>query len=137
MPIHTRSQRYAAKALERVKAIKDRENLRDEWKSRADSFPVMVLQAGLAQAIGFLRAKSQGDSDMGYSAYLADLVEVLRAGGATQATTGEAFQQGIVSLDLAPYRQLTRETLAAAGWLKRLGQAYIEKKTPAKGGSTS
>lgn len=128
MQLKTRNQNYAAQALKRIEAIKGDEKLRDEWKSRADSFPVMVLQAGLAQAIGFLRAKSAGDNDKGYKRYLADLVAVLHAGGATQATTGEAFQNSVITLNLADYRRLTHETLAAAGWLKRFGQAYIEKK---------
>lgn len=127
MALQTRNQVYAAAALRCVEAIKHDENLRDEWKSRADSFPVMVLQAGLAQAVGFLRAKSAGDNDRGYRRYLADLVAVLRAGGATQAENGEQFQNSIVTLNLADYRHLTRETLAAASWLKRLGQAYIVK----------
>ena len=137
MPIHTRSQRYAAKALECVDAIKAREAERDEWKSRADSFPVMVLQTGLAQAIGFLRAKSLGGKDKGYKPYLADLVAVLNAGGATPAQTGEEFQKSVIVLDLASYRQLTRETLTAAGWLKRFGQAYIDKKKPDPEGAES
>lgn len=130
MALQTRNQVYAAAALRCVEAIKHDEELREEWKSRADSFPVMVLQAGLAQAVGFLRAKSAGDNDKGYRGYrryLADLVAVLRAGGATQAENGEQFQNSIITLNLADYRRLTRETLAAASWLKRLGQAYIVK----------
>jgi CRISPR-associated protein Cmr5 len=128
MSIHTRSQRYAGEALARINAIKNNENLRDEYKSRADSFSVMVMQSGLAQGLGFLLAKSGNSPDNGYGRYLQDLAAVLKAGGATTANSGEQLQQNAIAANLADYRLLTRETLAAAGWLKRFGQAYIKKE---------
>lgn len=128
MSIQTRTQRYAAAALARVQVIRQDAQQRLEWKTRADTFPVMVLQAGLAQAVGFMLAKSQnGADDRGYSAYLNDLLAVLRAGGATQADNPQALQTEILALDLMAYQRLTRQTLEAAAWLKRMGQAYIDK----------
>lgn len=127
MARHTRTQRYAAAALERIDAIKNDANLRDEYKSRADGFPVMVMQAGLTQGLGFLFAKSNNQTNNGYGRYLQDLAAVLAAGQATTAQNGEQLQQSALTLRLADYRLLTRETLAAAGWLKRFAQAYIKK----------
>ncbi len=137
MSIHTRSQRYAGEALARINAIKNNENLRDEYKSRADSFSVMVMQAGLAQGLGFLSAKSKNNTDNGYGRYLQDLAAVLKAGGAATANSGEQLQQNAIAANLAEYRLLTRETLAAAGWLKRFGQAYIKKDGNAGGENRS
>ena len=129
MTIHTRSQKYAAAALSRINAIKDDANLRDEYKSRADSFSVMVMQAGLAQGLGFLQAKGtdKNNKKTAYGYYLDDLAAVLKAGDATTANNGEQLQQSAIAASLTDYRLLTRETLVAAGWLKRFGQAYIKK----------
>jgi CRISPR type III-B/RAMP module-associated protein Cmr5 len=137
MMMHTRSQLYAAEALARIDAIKGNATLRDEYKSRADSFSVMVMQAGLAQGLGFLLAKSKTQTDNGYGRYLQDLAAVLKAGKATPANTGEQLQQSAITATLADYRLLTRETLAAAGWLKRFAQAYIKKEDKKDSGGQS
>lgn len=127
MPIQTRSQRYAVAALACVEQVVAQPGLREEYKSSADGFPVMVMQAGLAQALGFLLAKSACRLDNGYGRYLHDLAAVLRAGGATTADSGEALHQTAIHAALADYRRLTREALAAAAWLKRMAQAHIRK----------
>lgn len=121
----TRAQRQAAGALAAIQAIRDKPpKERKEYKARADNFPVLVLQAGLAQAVGFMRAKA-ANSDRGgeaYKRYLGDLAGILGLPG------GEALQQRAIDAGLPDYRQLTRDTLAAAGWLKRFGQAYLSDK---------
>ncbi|MEI7844028.1 MAG: type III-B CRISPR module-associated protein Cmr5 [Gallionellaceae bacterium] len=112
----TRTQRYAEKALAKIEAI-EKTDLAKEYKSRSDSFSVMVLQAGLAQAVGFMLAK--GAKAPAYSQYLDDLSSVMGA------PDGKAFHHKIIHASIAEYRQLTRETLNAAGWFKRFGQAYL------------
>lgn len=117
----TRSQRQAEAALAAIQAIrKEAEKERKEYKARADNFPVLVLQAGLAQAVGFMRAKAAKST--AYQRYLSDLAAMLGLAG------GEALQQRAIDAELRDYRQLTRETLAAAAWLKRFGQAYLGEK---------
>lgn len=127
MTVKTRTQRYAAAALTCIETVKNDAGLRDEYKSRADNLPVMVMQAGLAQALGFLLAKSKGDIASPYGRYLTDLAKVLQAGGAGSFANGEALQHHVIKAQLSEYQRLTRETLAAAGWLKRFCQAYIKK----------
>jgi CRISPR-associated protein Cmr5 len=122
-----RSQLYATEALACIEKIQGEEKLRDEYKSRADSFPVMVMQAGLAQGLGFLLAKGKGENGNGYGRYLNDLAAVLKASGACGAGSGEALQKHVLGASLAEYQLLTREALAAAGWLKRFAQACIKK----------
>jgi len=117
----TRAQRQAEAALTAVQAIRGwLPKERKEYKARADNFPVLVLQAGLAQAVGFMRAKAAKSA--AYETYLDDLARILGL------PRGEALQQRAISAGLPDYRQLTRDTLAAAGWLKRFGQAYLSDK---------
>ncbi|MBN8456019.1 type III-B CRISPR module-associated protein Cmr5 [Accumulibacter sp.] len=117
----TRSQRQAEAALAAVQAIREwPPKERKEYKARADNFPVLVLQAGLAQAVGFMRAKAA--KSKAYERYLGDLAGILGMAG------GDALQQRAIDAGLPDYRQLTRDTLAAAGWLKRFGQAYLSDK---------
>lgn len=115
----TRAQRQAATALARIRRIEQRSAAqRKEYKARADSFPVLVLQAGLAQAVGFMRAKAA--KNPAYGDYLDDLAAVLGLPAGQ-----DELQRRAIDDPLRDYRQLTRQTLAAAGWLKRFGQACL------------
>jgi len=116
----TRAQRQAEAALAKVDAIRADDKLRDDYKSRADSFPVMVMQAGLAQAVGFMQAKR--NDKQAYGRYIDDLAAVLGQ------HDGAVLQKTAISAPLPEYRRLTRETLAVAGWFKRFGQAYLGAK---------
>lgn len=115
----SRSQRYAEQALKKIKDVQADE--RDEYKARADGFPVMVMQAGLAQAAGFMIA--QGAEKPVYRRYFDDLAAVLGA------SDGKALQDMIIGAELPEYRRLTRQALAVATWFKRFGQAYLSDKT--------
>lgn len=115
----TRTQHYAEKALQKVTEIKGKD-IAKEYKSRGDNFPVMVMQAGLAQAVGFMLAK--GAKDPAYQLYINDLAAVM--GDAD----GIAFHTKVIGAPLPEYRLLTRNTLNAAGWFKRFGQAYLSEK---------
>lgn len=117
----TRAQRQAEAALAVIQSRRSApEKERKEYKARADSFPVLVLQSGLAQAVGFMLAKA-AKSDA-YQRYLNDLATMLGF------ADGAALEQRAIGAELRDYRQLTREALAAASWLKRFGQAYLAEK---------
>jgi len=99
----TRSQRQAEKALAAIEALRTApKKERKEYKARADNFPVLVLQAGLAQAVGFMRAKAAKSA--AYQSYLDDLARIL------ELASGEALQQRAIDVPLPDYRQLTRAT---------------------------
>lgn len=116
----TRDQRMAGTALTRVQEAATDPAFRKKYRSRAMSFPAMVLQAGLAQSTGFLLAKSggkvRGDE---YGQYLDDLAQV------TGHPDGKALAKRAIDEDVAGYRLLTRDVLDAAGWIKRMSQALI------------
>ena len=94
---------------------------------RADGFPVMVMQAGLAQALGFMLAKGQGDTNA-YGCYLDDLALVLLGKhGHARGEAGRNLHKEVIEADLTRYRRMTRDILMVAGWFKRFGQAYLGK----------
>jgi len=123
-----RQSEVAARALV---CIENAANLsyRAEYRTRANSFPTMVAQSGLAQAFGFLLAKKQGgphDLRLAYNVYTRDLVAVVHAGWPDlEAQDPDHFYCLVVQADLGQYRRLTRATLDAALWLKRLAQAKL------------
>ncbi|MDP2834552.1 MAG: type III-B CRISPR module-associated protein Cmr5 [Pseudomonadota bacterium] len=110
----TRAQRQASAALAKIKAVEPGQ--RRDYKARADGFPVMVMQAGLAQAVGFHFAKRQGKHAHGL--YLEDFAQALIG------ENGEALLKRAIDAPLAEYRRLTREALALAEWFKRFAQAW-------------
>lgn len=119
----TRDQRMASKALARVKEAAKDETFAKRYRSRAMSFPALVLQSGLAQAVGFLQAKSGGKvGGDEYGQYLDDLAHV--AG----KNHGRNLVDSAVSNGLGDYRLLTRDVLDAAGWLKRMTQAVMGRE---------
>ena len=122
-----RQSEVAARALV---CIENAANLsyRAEYRTRANSFPTMVAQSGLAQAFGFLLAKKNSLDDLGraYDVYTRDLVAVVRAGWPDlEAQDPDNFYCSVVQADLGQYRRLTRATIDAALWLKRLAQAKL------------
>ncbi|HRI93943.1 MAG TPA: type III-B CRISPR module-associated protein Cmr5, partial [Accumulibacter sp.] len=97
-PQQTRSQRHAEAALARIRSVETNASAteRKEYKTRADNFPVMVMQAGLAQAVGFMRAKAGGKD--AYGRYLDDLATVVGL------ASGEALQARAIKARLPEYR---------------------------------
>lgn len=123
MAQQTRTQKFAGKAFTQVKKVVESgdDKLRKEYKSRADSFPVMVLQSGLAQAIGFLHAKSK--NERAYATYLADLASVLGHADA------KALHRKVLDASLPEYRHLSHEVLEVAALIKRFGQTELTDKS--------
>jgi len=113
--MQTRTQKMANSAILKVKAVTEG---KDEYKRQAENFPVLVMQAGLAQALGFLRAKKK-------ETLLNDLAVVLHEAGVGTPATGDALQAHVLAVEVGEYRRLTREVLAAAGWFKRFAQAEL------------
>ncbi|MEZ0348120.1 MAG: type III-B CRISPR module-associated protein Cmr5 [Thermus sp.] len=113
--MRTRSQEWAQKAYEKVRErAKGKEA--GEYKDMALKFPVLVRQAGLAQALAFVRSRGKeahrrlGD----------DLAQVLGFAGLAQLSE-EAHKA-----ELLAYLRLTREVLQVAEWFKRFAQALVE-----------
>lgn len=59
---HIRSQKYAQRAFGLIQKVKDSNKQVKEYRTLVLNFPTMILQSGLAQAIGFLQAKGKEDT---------------------------------------------------------------------------
>lgn len=128
-----RHQKYASQAHKLVSEVSAgastdaaKKKLAKEYKARAENFPIMVLQSGLLQAVGFLRAKAtgKGEPSDAYKRYWEDLVSLLQWNEKNQSAI-EFHQKLIDGTDIAQYRNQTRECLVAAGWLKRFAQTLL------------
>ena len=126
-----RQSEIAEKALECITTASAQRDQFDEYGTRANSFPTMILQSGLAQALGFLRAKSGNDSPLkkAYAQYYKDMVTLVRVAIPALPMDGEAFYQEVLKAELSDYRRISQVTLDGAVWLKRLyqGTAKSEK----------
>lgn len=121
--METRDQKYAKAAFPKVseKKATDTRNieavkLEKSYRTVALNFPVMILQSGLTQSIGFLLAKNKAE----HQAYLQDLADILGLQNAKK------LHETIIGCNLSDYQQHTRKALEASAWLKRYTQALLK-----------
>jgi CRISPR-associated protein Cmr5 len=116
--VHTRSQQLAQEAFARVAAHRQPKK---EYVSFAKKFPALIHTCGLAQAIAFALAKGGQQA-----VYATDLAAVLEKGGHGSITSAEVLDRQAREQSLSGYLRLSRDTIAAAVWLKR----YVEAAAP-------
>lgn len=112
-----RSQKMAQAAYPLVVRLQHHD-LEAKYRTLSLTFPAMILQSGLSQAVGFLLAKGKDE----HGQLLAHLAELLGY------ANGNVFHKAILDADLAQYQLLTRKTLDASCWLKRYTQALLKKE---------
>lgn len=108
----TRDQARAQRAYEKV-SFQQKTEKEADYQRFSKSFPALIHTNGLAQALAFGQAKAP-------ASYLADLAYVI---GVT-SPDDLAHQARTASLPL--YQRLSRDTLAAATWLKRYAEALLK-----------
>jgi len=118
--MQTRSQQYARAAFPAVQQhypqpTKDLSQEQKEYRTIAKKFPALIHTCGLAQAIAFIQAKGHAD-------YLADLAKVVQSAGHSEIASADELAEQSRKSSLNIYMRLSRDTLTAAGWLKR----YVE-----------
>lgn len=113
---HIRSQKYAQRAFGLIQKVKDDNKQVKEYRTLVLNFPTMILQSGLAQAIGFLRAKGK-EEHLLLLAHIAELLE----------ENTDSLHKKILEADLSHYQLLSRQALEAASSLKRYTQALLPK----------
>ncbi|TFU14830.1 type III-B CRISPR module-associated protein Cmr5 [Thermus tengchongensis] len=115
--MRTRSQLWAQGAYERVKeAAQKGGTWAEDYQTMALKFPVLVRQAGLAQALAFVDSRGKE----AHKRFLDDLAQVLGRKG------GRELAEEALRAELLLYLRLTREVLQASEWFKRFAQALIE-----------
>lgn len=122
---HIRSQKYAQHALGLIQKVKDDNKQVKEYRTLALNFPTMILQSGLAQAIGFLQAKGK-EEHLLLLAHIAELLE----------ENENSLHKKILEADLSHYQLLTRKAIEAASSLKRYTQALLPKPKDEQGGKS-
>lgn len=113
---HIRSQKYAQRAFGLIQKVKDDNKQVKEYRTLVLNFPTMILQSGLAQAIGFLQAKGKEE----HLLLLAHIAELL-------GENKDSLHKKILEADLSHYQLLSRQALEAASSLKCYTQALLPK----------
>lgn len=113
---HIRSQKYAQRALGLIQKVKEENKKIKEYRTLALNFPTMILQSGLAQAIGFLQAKGK-EEHLLLLTHIAELLE----------ENESSLHKKILEADLSHYQLLTRKAIEASSSLKRYTQALLPK----------
>lgn len=119
---HIRSQKYAQRAFGLIQKVKDSNKQVKEYRTLVLNFPTMILQSGLAQAIGFLQAKGK-EEHLLLLAHIAELLEENK----------DSLHKKILEADLSHYQLLSRQALEAASSLKRYTQALLPKPKDEQG----
>jgi CRISPR-associated protein, cmr5 family len=122
---HIRSQKYAQRAFGLIQKVKDSNKQVKEYRTLVLNFPTMILQSGLAQAIGFLQAKGKEE----HLLLLAHIAELL-------GENKDSLHKKILEADLSHYQLLSRQALEAASSLKRYTQALLPKPKDEQGGQS-
>lgn len=120
-----RTQKYAERAYPLIDNLQGG-GIESKYRTLALNLPTMILQAGLAQSIGFLMAKNEAHHQL----ILAHLAELLNYKGKEKE-----LHQKILQSNVQEYQLLTRKAIEAAGWLKRYTQALLKSENDAKGES--
>ena len=111
-----RTHKYAELAYPLVEKLK-KDPLESKYRTLALTFPTMIMQAGLAQALGFLMAKGEPE----HKKYLRHIAELLNYADA------DALHNDVLRSEIGKYQLLSRKALDASAWLKRYTQALLEK----------
>ena len=119
---HIRSQKYAQRAFGLIQKVKDSNKQVKEYRTLVLNFPTMILQSGLAQAIGFLQAKGKEE-------HLLLLAHIAELWGENK----DGLHKKILEADLSHYQLLSRQALEAASSLKRYTQALLPKPKDEQG----
>lgn len=114
-----RTHKFAEAAYPLIEKMQSDPN-EAKYRTLALNFPTMIMQSGLAQAIGFLMAKSKNNLE--HQIFLSHIAKLLGNQSA------EALHTEILKSDITQYQLLTRKALDATSWLKRYTQALLSKE---------
>ena len=122
--MQTRNQKLAVKVFQKIENLQREFPApeRKKYGAMAHKLPVLIRTAGLAQALGFLDAKSNDGEGKMNKRLLNDLASTL---GKSSAQLLLRESRGENNQSLAGYLQLTQESLAALLWFKRFAQSVL------------
>jgi CRISPR-associated protein Cmr5 len=114
----TRNQAIASDVFLKVSSHnKDKsKKQKEEYKSMAEKFPVLVQTAGLAQALSFIEVKAM-DNEM-HKKLLSDLCATLKRPNLCNDSRN--------TQNLQEYLHLTRQVMLHLLWYKRFAKSVLE-----------
>ncbi|KEF33969.1 CRISPR-associated protein Cmr5 [Deinococcus sp. RL] len=130
----TRAQQDLGRAVELLEAMAEASDpVKRNYLRRVKDFPALVMQVGLAQAVAFSvdKAGKNDDRAKAHRLLLNHLYAVWRPEAEppvnVESGTGrEAVLKHLQDVSTADYRHLTRRTLAAWVYFRRLGQSVLD-----------
>lgn len=130
--MQTRNQKFAVKVFQKIESLQrefsdENSPERKKYGAMAHKLPVLILTAGLAQALGFLAAKS---SEAMNERLFKDLASTL---GKTDEKQLLFHSRGGDEQTLADYLRLTQDALAALLWYKRFAESILDVKAGEQG----
>lgn len=125
--MQTRNQKLAVKVFQKIENLQrafpdENSSERKKYGAMAHKLPVLIHTAGLAQALGFLDAKSNDREGKMNKRLLEDLASTL---GKRDKNEFLRQSRGAGNQSLGDYLRLTQETLAALLWYKRFAQSIL------------
>ena len=118
--MQTLSQKRAAKALELLGGIREKGTLRKEFSQFCKSFPTMILQNGLGQAVAFIKAKKEKDNDKFDKMY-----KTLNVWLKELKHIENDVLKEINTMNTQKYVEIQRESLRFLEWVKRYENAGL------------
>lgn len=109
------SQEYAKSAHKCVSTVKSDKKKVQKYGSMCHKLPILIRQAGLAQALSFLEARDTNDKP--YTQLINDITETIEVKKLVKRSR---------EADLKEYMYLTRRVLDAMVWYKRFAQSILD-----------
>lgn len=123
--MQTLSQRRAARALELLENITEKGETRNEFSQFCKSFPTMILQNGLGQAIAFIKSKKDKDDKPDYK--YDTMYNTLNAWLKELTLIKDDVLREINYMNAQEYLHIQMESLKFLEWIKRYENAEIFK----------
>lgn len=121
----TLSQQRAAKALKLLSEIKQKGKEREEFTQFCKSFPTMVLQNGLGQALAFIKAKTKKKNGDVVDNRYENMYQTLNAWLIHIGLIKSNMLIEINEMDSREYMATQAESLKFLEWIKRYETAGI------------
>lgn len=132
--LQTIEQQRAASAWEVIKPVKAQpsDDLKKKYSGLARSMPAMIQNAGLGQALAFLRAKDKGKKSTAEWLFYCHLSAWVKEQNPAHEIGENALLEWLIQQTSEQYRQVTAEIIGYLRWLKRFAEAELPE--PEDGG---
>lgn len=120
----TRQQSWAQKAYDVVR-VKGSNPLKADYARVCKTFPALIHNSGLCQAVAFAESKDQGKGEE-FGQYLDGLASIL-------GMDSKQLSRRSRSDEVLAYQSLTHDALAVATWMKRFAEALLKDEAKDQG----